>query len=144
MTEETTLLVADDDIDILDQVCAALAVDKYRILRAESREEAEEILLGSWISLAIVDLMMDEVDSGFVLCHRIKALYPGTPVILLSAVTSTTGLDFTPRTSEERSWLKADLVLHKPVVPDRLRADVRRLLAQAKERDGSLRAVGNP
>ncbi len=132
MTDQPTILVADDDPDLLDQISLALAPEGYRLLRAESQEEAEEVLLRSRPELAILDLMMEEMDSGFVLCHRIKQIYPGTPVILLSAVTATTGLDFRPSSAEERAWVKADLVLHKPVVPDRLRADVRRLLEQAK------------
>jgi CheY-like chemotaxis protein len=132
MSDKPVILVADDDADILDQICLALAPEGYQLLRAETQEEAEEILLGSRPDLAILDLMMDEMDSGFVLCHRIKQLYPGTPVILLSAVTATTGLDFRPASAEEKSWVKADLVLHKPVVPERLRADVRRALDQPR------------
>jgi CheY-like chemotaxis protein len=129
MSDKPTILVADDDADILDQIRLALASEGYRLVEAETQQGAEEILLGLRPDLAILDLMMDEMDSGFVLCHQIKKLYPGTPVILLSAVTATTGLDFQPVTAEERAWVGADLVLHKPVVAERLRADVRRMLA---------------
>jgi CheY-like chemotaxis protein len=132
MSDKPTILVADDDADILDQIRLALASEGYQLVEAQTQEEAEEILLSTRPDLAILDLMMDEMDSGFVLCHQIKKLYPGTPVILLSAVTATTGLDFQPSTAEERAWVKADLVLHKPVVPDRLRADVRRTLDRSK------------
>jgi CheY-like chemotaxis protein len=132
MSDKPTILVADDDADILDQIRLALASEGYQLVEAQTQEEAEEILLATRPDLAILDLMMDEMDSGFVLCHQIKKLYPGTPVILLSAVTATTGLDFQPSTAEERAWVKADLVLHKPVVPDRLRADVRRTLDRSK------------
>ena len=128
MSDKPTILVADDDADILDQIRLALASEGYELVEAATQQEAEELLLGLRPDLAILDLMMDEMDSGFVLCHQIKKLYPGTPVILLSAVTATTGLDFRPTTAEERAWVKADLVLHKPVVPERLRADVRRML----------------
>jgi CheY-like chemotaxis protein len=128
MSDKPTILVADDDADILDQIRLALASEGYELVEAGTQQEADEILLGLRPDLAILDLMMDQMDSGFVLCHQIKKLYPGTPVILLSAVTATTGLDFRPTTAEERAWVKADLVLHKPVVPERLRADVRRML----------------
>jgi CheY-like chemotaxis protein len=136
MTDPPIILVADDDPDILDQICLALASEGYSLLRAENQDEAEELLLGTRPDLAILDLMMDEMDSGFVLSHRIKQLYPGTPVILISAVAATTGLDFRPQSAEERAWVKADLVLHKPVVPERLRADVRRVLEQSARGTG--------
>jgi two-component system, OmpR family, response regulator len=136
MTEKPIILVADDDPDILEQICLALSPDGYQFLRAETQERAEELLLEARPDLAILDLMMDEMDSGFVLSHRIKQLYPGTPVILISAVTSTTGLRFAPQTADERAWVKADLVLNKPVVAERLRADVSRVLGESNRITG--------
>lgn len=132
MAQDPTLLVVDDDIDVLNRIGDALSADGYQIRRAATREAAEEILTETRIDLAIVDLRMDRMDAGLVLCYRIKRLYPDAPVILLSAVTAETGLDFRPLGTEQRSWVKADLVLHKPVVPERLRADVVRLLARAR------------
>lgn len=137
MANDTTILVIDDDIDALDRVSDALAVPGYAIKRAQTREVAEEILSETRIDLAIVDLRMDRMDAGLVLCYRIKSLFPEAQVILLSAVTAETGLDFRPRGVEERTWVKADLVVHKPIVAERLRSDVRRLLARAA------RATGN-
>jgi CheY-like chemotaxis protein len=64
-----------------------------------------------------------------VLCHQIKRMYPGTPVILLTAVESATGVDFSPRSGGAASWIKADVLLDKPVRPEQLRNEVRRLLA---------------
>ena len=53
------------------------------------------VSLESWSGpqseLAILDLMMEEKDSGFVLCHRIKKLYPDTPVMMVIAVKAATG-----------------------------------------------------
>jgi hypothetical protein len=63
-----------------------------------------------------------------VLCHHVKRLYPDTPVILLTAVKAATGLDFHPQSDEAASWVKADLVMDKPVRPEQLRAEARRLM----------------
>ena len=65
--------------------------------------------------LAIVDLMMEYKDSGFALCYHIKKKDPSIPVILVTAVTSETGLEFDAATEEERSWVKADAMLAKPL-----------------------------
>jgi len=123
------ILVVDDDIDLLEQVATILAGDGYDVRQAQGQEEAEELLTSFIPDLAVLDLMMENMDSGFVLCHDIKKLYPGTPVIILTAVQAATGLDFKARSEEAGSWVNADVLLDKPVRPEQLKAEVRRLLA---------------
>jgi CheY-like chemotaxis protein len=124
------ILVVDDDVDLLEQVATILKGDGYEVSQAQGQEEAEELLTGFIPDLAVLDLMMENMDSGFVLCHNIKKLYPGTPVIILTAVQAATGLDFKSRSEEAGSWVKADVLLDKPVRPEQLKAEVRRLLAR--------------
>jgi CheY-like chemotaxis protein len=124
------ILVVDDDIDLLEQVATILAGDGYEVQKAQGQEEAEELLTGFIPDLAVLDLMMENMDSGFVLCHNIKKLYPGTPVIILTAVQAATGLDFKARSEEAGSWVKADILMDKPVRPEQLRAEVKRLLSR--------------
>jgi CheY-like chemotaxis protein len=81
--------------------------------------------------LAILDLMMEEKDSGFVLSHQIKKLYPELPIILLTAVVGATGLSFAAQRSDEQSWIKVDKIMDKPVRPEQLKAEVSRLLGEA-------------
>jgi len=85
-------------------------------------------LISTQPDLAIVDLIMEQMDSGFVLCHQIKKLYPNVPIIMVTAVRSSTGLDFDAKTPEAKSWLKADCILDKPVRAEELLNTVRRLL----------------
>jgi CheY-like chemotaxis protein len=128
MTERKNVLVVDDDIDLLDQVAFILASDGYNVVRAQGQKEGEGAMLATIPDLAVLDLMMENMDSGFVLCHHVKRLYPGTPVILLTAVKAATGLDFHPQSDEAATWVKADVVLDKPVRPEQLLAEARRLL----------------
>ncbi len=86
MSNAKKILVVDDDPDIVEQVTMILKKDGHEVHEAGTMSEAEEMLLTFKPDLAIIDLMMEEKDSGFVLCHRIKKLYPGTPVIILTAV----------------------------------------------------------
>jgi CheY-like chemotaxis protein len=81
--------------------------------------------------LAILDLMMEDKDSGFVLCHRIKKLYPNTPVMMVTAVKAATGLSFAADSALQQSWLKADLLVDKPIRAEVLRNDVNGLLNRA-------------
>jgi CheY-like chemotaxis protein len=129
MTMTKKILVVDDDIDQLDHVELILKAEGYAVIKAQGQKEGEDAILTTIPDLAILDLMMENMDSGFVLCHQIKRLYPDMPVILLTAVKSATGVDFAPRSSGAASWIKADVMLDKPVRPEQLRNEVKRLLA---------------
>ena len=131
MTKPQRILVVDDDPDITEQITLVLEGDGYEVTTAGGREEAEQALLSAKPDLAIVDLMMEEKDSGFVLCHELRKLYPQTPIIILTSVKAATRLSFAPASAEQKSWVKADCVLDKPVRPEQLRNEVRRMLARA-------------
>ena len=131
MANAKKILVVDDDPDIVDQVTMILKQDGHDVHAAGTEAEAEEILLSIKPDLAILDLMMEDKDSGFVLCHRIKRLYPDTPVMMVTAVKAATGLSFAADSAQQQSWLKADLLMDKPIRAERLRSDVNRLLNRA-------------
>lgn len=128
MTVSKKILVVDDDPDILEQVGLILKAGGYETTSAESAAAAEEFLTCTQPDLVIADLMMEQADSGFVLCHQIKKLYPDIPIIMLTAVRSSTGLEFDAKTPEAKSWLKADCIMDKPVRSEELLNSVRRLL----------------
>ncbi len=130
MSEAKTILVVDDDLDILEQYAILLKADGFKVVQASSVAEAEETILTVRPDLAILDLMMEDKDAGFVLCNQLTRLYGNLPVVIVSNVTPITGLDFRPRNSEEQSWVRADAILNKPIVAERLRTEIRRLLGQ--------------
>ncbi len=123
-----TILVVDDDPDFLLYEQTQLESMGHRVVAASSRTAAEEILSTLRPDLAILDLMMDRLDDGFTLCHRVKQRYPDVPVILVTAVTAETGIELSAVTAGERAWLKADAVLAKPVRSEQLARELRRLL----------------
>lgn len=122
------ILVVDDDVDILEHVALILKDQGYDVVQAEGQHAGEEAIISTIPDLAILDLIMEKMDSGFILCHEIKRLYPGTPVIILTAANAAIGLDFIARTDTEASWIKADAVLDKPVRAEQLITEVARLL----------------
>jgi CheY-like chemotaxis protein len=122
------ILLVDDDIDFLRQMQLQLEALKYNVVTAETRDEAERIVAEAELDLAVVDLMMQEVDDGFTLCHHIKKSAPKVPVIMVTAVTSETGMAFDASTQEEKSWVKADALLAKPVRFEQLKREIDRLL----------------
>jgi CheY-like chemotaxis protein len=67
-----------------------------------------------------------------VLSHHLKRVFPGLPVIMVTAVTSETGLVFDPSSPAERAWVGADALLAKPIRFEQLRREVDRVLAARK------------
>lgn len=128
MTDARTILVVDDDEDFRIQQRVQLEADGYAVVEAPSALAAMAVIEQTKPDLAIVDLMMDEMDAGFTLCYCIKKRYPDVPIVLVTGVTQETGLEFDAATSEERSWVKADALLAKPIRYDQLKREMHRLL----------------
>ncbi|MBN2342893.1 MAG: response regulator [Deltaproteobacteria bacterium] len=129
MTSERTkkkVLLVDDDVDFLEQHRIFLESEDFEVISAHSRAEAETILEDLTPDLAILDLMMDETDDGFVLAYHIKKKNRDIPVILVTAVTSETSLEF-DTIGSEGSWIKADAMLPKPIRFEQLKREIHRL-----------------
>lgn len=125
-----TILVVDDDRDVLIGLQMKLEGLGFRVTTAQSQADAEALLETSLPNLAIFDLMLEHLDGGFVLCHRLKQKDASIPVIMLTGVTSETGIEFEAVTDEERGWIKADVILDKPIRFEQLRREIDRLLQQ--------------
>ncbi len=123
-----TILLVDDDVDYLEQTRLQLEIAGYSVVTADNIGTAKALLNDLRPAAAVLDLMMENVDDGFVLAHTIKSIDPTIPVILATAVTSETGFEFDAATKEERSWVKADVVLDKPVRIEQLTREIERLL----------------
>lgn len=123
-----TILLVDDDPDFLEAMAARLRADGYAVLAAEGQVRGlEAIESGAPFDLAVLDLMMEYPDSGFVLGREVRRRRPGTPVVLVTGVAAETGIEFDAATVEERRWVPADAVLPKPVRYEQLRAEIERL-----------------
>jgi two-component system alkaline phosphatase synthesis response regulator PhoP len=125
---EFTILIADDDPDYLYQTVYALGKAGYKTMAVESQAEAESVISKFKPSLAIFDLMMENDDSGFILCYKIKRKYPDVPVILATAVSHETGISFSVDSEQDKSWIRADKYLEKGIRPDQLDQEVMKLL----------------
>ena len=91
--------------------------------------------------LVITDLMMTTLDSGFLFARAIKedARYAGIPVIIATSVSSALGLDFRPRTDEDRANMYVDAYFDKPLDRARLLATIAELLAARAAARGDAR-----
>ncbi len=122
------ILIADDDPDYLFQMQINLQSWGYEVFTTGSQKEAERVISTFKPDLAIFDLMMEQDDSGFILAYRFKQLYPDVPVIISTAVSAETGINFGYNQQEDRNWIKADLYLEKGLQPERLKQEIENLL----------------
>jgi DNA-binding response OmpR family regulator len=129
MSAKTRVLLVDDDEDFLFQHRIQLENAGFEVTTATTRGQAEEAIASYTPDIAIVDLMMEQHDDGFVLSHHLKRAFPGLPVIMVTAVTSETGLVFDPSSAAERAWVGADALLAKPIRFEQLRREINRVLA---------------
>ncbi len=123
-----TILIVDDDIDYLFQLRIQVEKFGFNVVVAESQKEAENLLSSLKPDLAILDLMMENDDSGFILCYKMKRKYPDVPIIIATAVAAETGMTFGISTEQERKWIRADLYLEKGIRPDQLHKEILKLL----------------
>lgn len=90
MTDEThkprTLLLVDDEPNIIHALNRTLRRDGYRILTANSAEEGLSVLADNNASVIISDQRMPQM-TGVEFFHRVKELYPNTLRIILSGYT---------------------------------------------------------
>lgn len=89
-SEKETILVVDDNPDILKYICDGLSED-FNVIPAANGAKAIEILSTQNIDLILTDIMMPDVD-GIQLCRTIKRNLRTShiPVIMLSAKSDAT------------------------------------------------------
>jgi len=121
------ILLVDDDPDFLMQTEIRLKNAGFEVFTADGQKAAEEVLAKLKPDIAIVDLMMENMDGGFALAYHIKKLSNDIPVIIVSGVTGETGFSFDAATEEERSWVKADVFLAKPIRFEQLLREINNL-----------------
>jgi two-component system response regulator MprA len=108
-----SVLVADDNVDLLEAMADALEMDGYSVLRAHNGREALELAADDSVCLILLDLSMPVMD-GWEFLEQRKRIprLAAIPVIVLSAYAW-------PKPSD------AEGVLQKPVTLDTIRRLVR-------------------
>ena len=120
--EDKKILLVDDDLDLLEQNKILLESKGFRVVTAEGSKKGWEVFKQELPDAAILDLIMEEHDSGFILSYKIKKDEHGKniPVFILTSATYITGFKFGASTEEEKEWIKCDGILNKPIMIDDL------------------------
>lgn len=84
ITQQATILVVDDDKDLLQLLALRLKAVGYEVIAVDSGEKALDRLRITLPQLVITDVRMDGMD-GFRLLDEIRRDHPSLPVIMLTA-----------------------------------------------------------
>ena len=119
------ILVVDDTDLNLKMVSAILGKDGYEIVTARNGFEALEVIKTSPPALAILDVMMPDMD-GYTLCGHLRKI-PSTAKIPIIILTALSGVEDKIKAFDSG----ADDFLAKPFEPQELRARIKVLLRRA-------------
>lgn len=79
-----TILIVEDDNELREALCDTLELAGFEFLAAEDAERALELLQEHQVDMVISDVNMPGMD-GHALLDRVRAAYPGLPVMLITA-----------------------------------------------------------
>lgn len=130
LTVPPTLLLVDDDIELVQMLCEYLDDGQYVLHCAHDGETAARMVQTQHFDLMVLDVMLPLLN-GFALLQQVHQQQPGLPVILLTA----------QNTPEDRIYgleLGADDYITKPFHARELRARIDAILrriAQARQHE---------
>jgi CheY-like chemotaxis protein len=133
MSQKRIMLI-DDDPDLRLTLRLPLEAAGYEVVEANSFAQGQKVVKEANPDLIILDVMMDTATAGFQFALDLHSPDPDsefkelreTPIIMLTAIHSTTPLRFSP----DDDFLPVDVFLEKPVEPDVLLDKVRDLLGE--------------
>jgi CheY-like chemotaxis protein len=128
MKEKNKILLADDDPDFIEINRTILEANGYEVDCAYTSVEAIDKVKKGEYDLLIVDLMMEDRDSGFMIAYSVREdpRIKDMPILLLTSAQEKTG--FTFQFSKDKEWMKVDDLAAKPLKPAELIARVTKLL----------------
>jgi CheY-like chemotaxis protein len=130
------ILIIDDDPDIILAVKLNLEAAGYQVIEAQNGVEGLKKVKTERPDLIILDVMMDTTTEGFQVTLKLRSPDPASeyaafrdiPILMLTAIHSTTPLRFGP----DEDYLPVDEFVDKPIDLDDLVRKVASLLDRQK------------
>jgi len=122
--QNKTVLLVDDDVDVLEQYRAVIGRE-FEVDLAHTGEEALEKVEKNRYACIVMDVMMQNLGDGLDVAKKIKE-NPATsdiPIIMATAVTQY--YDYRDQIDED--FFPKDLWLEKPIDPENLLREIRKI-----------------
>jgi DNA-binding NtrC family response regulator len=126
MTNRTVLIV-DDEPNILSSLKRALEIEDYHVIAAGSGTDALAVLEKSGVDVMLIDVAMPQMD-GLQLLERVKSQQSQLPVVMMSGHS-------TIETAVQATKLGAHDFVEKPLSTDRLLLSLQNALQLARLRE---------
>jgi redox-sensing transcriptional repressor len=106
---QPSVMVIDDDIDIVNSYKAIIEASGFRVSYAQNGEDGMKMVTKEQPDLIVLDIMMEKPDSGFIFLNELREKGLSIPVILCSSIAKATAniLDV--------NQLNIKTILQKPV-----------------------------
>jgi len=126
------ILIIEDEEGMVLSLEDRLRSEGYRVASRSDGKSGEKEARSGRYDLIILDVMMESATEGFQVSHKLRdpspdaeyADYRDIPILMLTAVHTTTSLRFEP----DEDYLPVEAFLEKSVDPDELLAKVEELL----------------
>ena len=134
MAQAKTILIVDDDPDIVESTRVVLESAGYNVMSAANGTEAVQEIEKKTPDLILLDIMMADPTEGFHLSYKLREdpVYSQIPIIIVSGISEKTGFDFSKEKGTD--YIKADDFLDKPVNPQTLLGKIAAMLEQKEPR----------
>ncbi len=127
--ENAKILIVDDDLDFTKALQVTLESEQYTVVTAADRTEGMGKIRAEKPDLLILDVMMSTWQDGFEMARELKkdTEFKDMPILMLTGVKERSGIEF-KSTAGDPTWCPVDGFLDKPIEPDILLAEVKKLL----------------
>lgn len=128
MNAKKIILLVDDDPDFTEINQIILESAGYDVEVAHSARAGLEKVRNKKYDAIILDLIMEEKDSGFTFAYNIRndEKLRHIPILMLTSAEEKTGFTFQPE--KDKEWMKVDDFATKPLRPDELITRIANLL----------------
>jgi CheY-like chemotaxis protein len=121
------ILVVDDDPDFVETTRIVLEQAGYAVVSAASGDESLQVVREENPDLIILDVIMSSILDGLNVSQQLQEdpEHKDTPIVMVTSIANTDYAELFP-TDE---YVHIDAFMTKPVQPDQLLGQVKRLLA---------------
>lgn len=123
-----TVLLVDDDVDLVKTCEMAIAQHGHKVKAANSAQEARQLFTENKPDVIILDVMMETKTAGFEFAREVHSQCPDLPIIMLTGIHE----DVPPsmRFGPDQTWLPVVKFLDKPIDPVALANEIDAVLAK--------------